>query len=462
MLKRTIGAFFIIFFTIWIGSVLPVTQVLASDEFDYNYVLSDDDMFDYLAMDINQINFFLTDKNSRLASYIDPITSLRADQIIYLSAQEFKINPKFLLVLLQKEQSLIENLNPSQKNFDWATGYAVCDSCSLDDPLLQKFKGFYNQVYSAAKRIRLSYLPDLESLGRTISGFGPGLPKSVDGQIVVPANKATAIAYTYTPHLSGNKLLWTVWNRYFSRFYPDGTLLNVDGENEVYYIQNGLRRQFANRSVFLSYYEDFDSVLTVNKTDLLKYPLGNPIKFANYSWLRVPKGTVYLLVDDMLRGIASSDVLRRLGINPEEIINVSPDDIALYGEGEPITVKSIYPLGALLQDTKTGGVWWVQDGLKHPIWSPEILKTNFKNRSISSASSQQLDKYPTSLPVTFRDGQLIRSVSQSTVYLISNQARRPFLSEQVFLDLGFDFNKVLITTDEAVNIHVLGDPIGQS
>ncbi|MBU1039272.1 hypothetical protein KKC17_03580 [Patescibacteria group bacterium] len=456
MKLRLVAWFFIAFF------LFSPKVGLAQENFDYNYILSDDDMFDYVSMDLVQINSFLKDKGSALANYVDPITSLAASQIIYLSAQEFKISPKFLLALLQKEQSLIENPRPSNKNFDWAMGYAVCDSCSLDDPLLQKFKGFYNQIYSAAKRIRLSYLVDLDSQNRTISGFGPGLPKLVDGQVVIPANKATAIAYTYTPHLAGNRLLWTVWNRYFSRYYPDGTLLNVDGQTEVYYIQNGLRRQFANRSVFLSYYDDFSSVLTVNKTELSKYLEGSPIKFSNYSFLRIPKGTVYLLADDMLRGIASAEVLRRLGINPEEIVNVSSEDIISYGEGEPITDKSIYPLGVLLQDTKSGGIFWVQEGVKHPIWSREILQNNFKNRKISRATTKQLEQYLTGLPIVFRDGQLVRSWSQATVYLISNQTRRPFLSAEAFLDLGFDFSKVIATSDEAISIHVLGDPIGVS
>jgi len=436
--------------------------VWAQDNFDYNYILSDEDMFDYQSMDLSDIADFLQSHNSPLASYVDPVTLLRADQIINLSAQQWQVNPKYLLALIQKEQSLIDNSAPTAKNFDWATGYAVCDGCSTDDPLLQKFKGFYNQVYDSAKRLRLSYWPDLQVNGKTISGFGPGITKLVDGWPVTPVNNATAIAYTYTPHLSGNRLLWTIWNRYFARSYPDGTLVSVNGSNDIYLLQDGSRRRFVNPSVYLSYYNGYDRVVIIQPEELLKYPEASPINFANYSFLRIPTGTVYLLVDNKLRGFASREALRQMGINPSEIIDVKPEDLTSYGTGEPITVKSVYPLGVLLQDKSSGGVYWVQDNIKHPIWSAEILKANFRNRKLTKVSTKQLEVYPTGQPVTFRDGELIKSKTEPTVYLISKGQRRPFQNEKAFIELGFNFNQIISTSAAAVNLHDLGDPLGQT
>jgi hypothetical protein len=460
MIQRGKRLFFIVIITVLcLGQYFGVTPAWAQVEFDQNYVLSDDDLLDYNSLNLVQIQGFLLAKNSTLANYKDPITSLRADQIIYSTAQEFQISPKFILALLQKEQSLIEDPSPSNSSYDWATGYAVCDGCDVNDPVIQKFKGFYNQVYSAAKRIRLYYLPQLESSGKTISGFGPGIAKSVDGVTLVPANRATAIVYTYTPHLKGNRLLWVVWNRYFTRSYPDGTLLNVDGEKEVWLIENGQRRKFANRNVYLSLYDSFERVLTVNRTELLKYPEGRPVKFANYSFLRTPRGTVYLVVNDTVRGFASREALRLVGVNPEEIIKVAQEDLVDYGEGQPITAKSIYPLGTLLQDKKTGGVYWVQDGVKHPIWSREILKTNFGKRRLTKVTTKQLEQYPVSSPVLFKEGELVKSSTTTIIYLISNKQRRPFVSEQALTELGYDLKNVIATTDDALGIHELGEAI---
>ncbi len=442
--------------TLW-----PLFSVSAQTDFDYNYILSDNDLTDYESMTQAEIQEFLITKNSSLVTYSDPVTRWRADKIIYTAAQDFKISPKYLLALMQKEQSLIEDGSPVSTNFDWATGYAVCDDCSYDDPLIQKFKGFYNQVYNAAKKIRLSYLPDLEIKGRTISGFGPGVPKTVDGVVVVPANQATAILYTYTPHLKGNRLLYTVWNKYFIRSYPDGSLLNVDGDKYVWLIENGLRRQFVNRSVFLSRAGSFAKVLTINRTELLKYPEGKLIKFANYSYLMSERGTVYLLADDVLHGFASKTALRKVGVNPEEIIKVKNEDIVDLAEGQPITTKSIYPLGTLMQDKKTGGVYWVQDGLKHPIFSRELLKANFGSRRLTKQTAKQLAEFDTSTPILFPEGELVRSQSDTTVYLISNKERRPFASEKAFRELGFDSKNIIVTSEEGLGIHELGPVIAE-
>lgn len=463
MIRRYKRLFFMLIELVLITSSFLPALAQAQVEFDYNYILSDNDMFDYQSMSFEQIQNFLIAKRSALATYRDPITSLWAAEVIYYTAQDFQISPKFLIALLQKEQSLIENNNPSQYNYDWATGYAVCDGCDINDPYIQRYKGFYNQVYGAAKRIRQGYLPNLESNGRTISGLGPNNPKTIDGVLINPANNATAIVYTYTPHLHGNKLLWTIWNRYFTRAYPDGTLLNVDGSKEVWLIKNGQRRKFANRSVFLSYYDSFNNVITINKTELLKYPEGVSIKFANYSFIKTPKGTVYLLVGDTIRGFDSREALRRVGVNPEEIIKVKQEDILDFVEGQPITIKSVYPLGTLLQVKETGGIYWVLDGIKHPIMSREILKSNFANRRATKMTTKLLTQYETGDPVLFKEGDLVRNKTDlGTIYLISNKQRRPFASEKAFTQLGFEATNIITTNEQSLAIHEIGPIINES
>ncbi len=462
MNQRLERLFFVLALAGTLAGLLRPLVVRAQDNFDYNYILSDDDLTDYGAMSLEQIQTFLQAKGSVLASYVDPVTSLRAAQIIYTSAQDFQLSPKFLLALVQKEQSLIDNPNPSQYNFDWAAGYAVCDGCNVADPVIQRYRGFYNQIYNAAKRIRQDYFPSLDATGKTVSGLGVGYPKLIDGVLVTPATRATAIAYTYTPHLHGNQLLFAVWNRYFTRAYPDGSLLTVAGEHDWWLIENGLRRKFKNQGVFLSRYDSLAAAITVSRTELLKYPPGATLEFPNYSLLITPKGTVYLLVGDTVRGFASREALRRVGINPAEIIKVQPEDLVGYGEGEPITVKSVYPLGTLLQDRKTGGIYWVQDGVKHPIWSRELMRANFPGRHATKATAKGLAQYPTSSPLLFPDGQLVRSQNDPTVYLISNKQRRPFASEQAFTELGFKLQNVITTSEAALATHELGPVINQS
>lgn len=128
----------------------------------------------------------------------------------------------------------------------------------------------------------------------------------------------------------------------------------------------------------------------------------------------------------------------------------------------PITTKSVFPLGTLLSDKKTGGVFWVQDGYKHPIWSKEILRSAFPGRRPTKVTAKELEAYTTSGPVSFKDGELVKSTTDSTVYLISNKQRRPFTTMEALEQLGFDPKRILQTTDSALNIHELGQPISES
>ena len=90
----------------------------------------------------------LTDKNGNSKS---------AAEIIFNAGQEHKISPKYLLVKLQKEQSLITETSPSQKQLDGATGYGITDGCGWDCEMYKNNQGFGKQVDSAAGIIRWYY-----------------------------------------------------------------------------------------------------------------------------------------------------------------------------------------------------------------------------------------------------------------------------------------------------------------
>lgn len=123
-----------------IGAVLLPNFAFA--EFNPNYIISDEELVDYNSMSLSQIQRFIETKGGALAWYVttdtDGITRPSAE-IIWRVAQVYKINPRVLLVTLQKEQSLVADQDPVQAQYDWATGYGVCDSCSLNDPDIQKY-----------------------------------------------------------------------------------------------------------------------------------------------------------------------------------------------------------------------------------------------------------------------------------------------------------------------------------
>ncbi|MCL1929978.1 hypothetical protein FWF93_02485 [Candidatus Saccharibacteria bacterium] len=70
-----------------------------------------------------------------------------AAHIIWQAAQDYNINPQVLIVLLQKEQSLVTDEWPGPHQYRAATGYGCPDTAACDS----QYYGFKNQVRNAAK-----------------------------------------------------------------------------------------------------------------------------------------------------------------------------------------------------------------------------------------------------------------------------------------------------------------------
>jgi hypothetical protein len=451
------------FFFGFIAGILliqPVATAKAEElAIDADYLVSDAEMLDVYSMSLLEVERFLI--RGALDEYVGEDVNgeeLSAAEIIFNAAQEFELSPRFLLTLLQREQSLVEDDSLTQKQLDWAMGYAVCDSCSMDDPRIAKFKGFGNQVHYAAKRIRESYLEDLESRGYTETRVGPGIEITIDGTSVTPVNFATSVLYTYTPHLHGNANFVRIWDRWFNFEYLTGSLLQDKESGGIWLIQYGERRPITSRTAFYSRFNP-DTVVQVSSTTLEQYPIGASISFPNYSLLRSPRGTVYLIVDDTRRGFTSQEAFRSLGFVSDEIVDVTWDDLDAYVEGEPLTVETSYAQGALLQDKTTGGVFYVQNGEKHPIFSREILANRFPIPDLTPVSTEDLQAFETGDAVLFQDGTLTGVPGSPDVFVISEGMRRPIVDELTFYSFGWDWSQVVWTSERAVLEHPLGEPV---
>jgi hypothetical protein len=439
---------------------------VSAADFNQNNIISDFELEDYNSLSLDSIQRFLEQKGSFLAQFTEVVDGVRkpASQIIFEESQIYQISPKVILAMLQKEQSLITDKSPSQNQLDWATGFAVCDSCSKSDPSLAPFKGFYNQVSDFAEKVRVAYLRDLKSLGRTFTGWGPArTKKTLDGYNVTPVNNATAVLYTYNPYRGGSRIganfnFWRIWNRYFVRNYPDGTLLQEKGEPGVWLLQNGNRRPFKTRVALYSRY-DSSRIIQVSKNELETYEIGPSIQFANYSLLQAPYGTIYLLVDDTIRGIESQEVFRTIGFNPEEVIKVNEEDLELYIIGDNITLSSAYPTGALLQDNSTGAVFFVQDGKRQGIIDRTILDLNFRNTKPLAIHPGELNQYGYAGRLKLKDGTIITSSESSAVYVISDGRRRAVISGEAFEKLGYAWDNIHEVPQSVVDLHPIGDPL---
>ncbi len=128
-----------------IATVIIATTVLPAGvlaAFNHNYIISDRDLEDKDSMSPLRIQQFLTSQGSGLATYVADASNgarKKASDVIYDAAVFWGISPKYLMVRMQVEQSLITTSTPNERQLKWATGYAVCDSCSTSDPAIQKY-----------------------------------------------------------------------------------------------------------------------------------------------------------------------------------------------------------------------------------------------------------------------------------------------------------------------------------
>lgn len=456
--KTAIFSFLIILLIFGSGA-----QALAVDNgFNPDYIISDYEILAYDSMNQEEIQSFLEDKKSFLATYsaTDPDgKSWKASEIIYNRAQANKISPKFILVLLQKEMGLIEDEAPKTSQIDWATGYGCPDGGGCNE----RWRGLWKQINSATLQF-YDYLENPQDYkyqkGSTYI-FTNKYSTIVEGSVTVtPANNATAGLYNYTPHVyNGNYNFYQIWKRYFTKGYPNGSLLQARDEVGVWLIQNGQKRPFLTKSALTSRFDE-KKIIQVEKTELDSYSKGTPIKFPNYSIVRSPAGGLFLLVDDTRRGFNNYEAFRKIGYNPEEVEDASWEDINAYTEGKAITATSTYPTGALLQDKTTGGVYWIMDGEKAPLQDRALL-AKFKNRKIIPVTTGELAEYKTIAPVAFTDGELITSPTTKAVYLLENGKKRPFLSAEAFENRGYKWGNIISVSPQFLAKYEIGEAIKQ-
>lgn len=445
----------------------PLPKVAAL-EFNPNFIIADDDIFNSSAMSLEAVRNFIKSKGGFLKDYIvtvdvvnEPIRQMPAADFIYERAVQNGINPKFILVLLQKEQSLITDANPTDRSLDYATGYGCPDSGGCSD----RWRGFAKQVNSASLQFK-DYIDNPQSyryqVGQTYTFNDNRANVGLTTTVVTPLSKATAALYNYTPHVyNGNYNFWKLWHEWFSFSYPTGSVLQAKNDPVVYLLQNGQKRPFKSKAALLSRFP-LNRIIQVDPSILEQFPLGEAIKYPQYALYRSPKGTVYMIIDDIKHGFTSREVMKTIGVNPEEIESLSQTALDEIPEGKPITMDSSYPMGALLQNKESGTVYFVKDGQKFPIVHRDIMTVNFGIKPLLiTVSSDELRKYVAMPPLYLNDGVLVTSDDplQRAVYVISDGVKRPIVSGEAFTTLGYKWENIYTVNQSIIEMHPTGEPI---
>lgn len=198
--------------------------------FDAGYIMSDYQMGNYNSMSEADIQRFLTAKNpcnnTDYNSYVSMtnrypgyswhwanghficISEERfgdgevigsgdtAAHIIWQAAQDYRINPQVLIVLLQKEQGLITDTFPHNRQYRAATGYGCPDTAACSS----QYYGFKNQVRKAAAMFRTVLDGGWTNypLGWNYVQYNPN--SACGGSWINIRSLATSALYRYTPY----------------------------------------------------------------------------------------------------------------------------------------------------------------------------------------------------------------------------------------------------------------------
>ena len=213
-------------------------QAQALVNFKPGNIMSDYVMSNYTTMTEAQIQAFLKSKNhcndrdtNKAKRYPNIRYNIRdghfvcmaddlfdgesAAHIIWQAAQDYRINPQVLLVLLEKEQSLVTDTWPNHIQYRTATGFGCPDTAPCD----AQYYGLKNQVRLAAKLFR-SVLDGGWSnypVGNNFIQYNPN--KACGGSNVYIENRATSALYRYTPYQPNAGALAAGWGQAYCGAY---------------------------------------------------------------------------------------------------------------------------------------------------------------------------------------------------------------------------------------------------
>ncbi len=247
----------------------PSTPVAAATGSDFNAgrIVSDSVFYASTSLNVDQTQAFLNSQVSScrsgytcLKDYGQATPNIAADRycpggfaasgrdsaaaIIVKAAVGCGISPKVLLVLLQKEQSLVTDTWPTTGQYNAATGFSCPDTAPCDT----RYSGFAYQVYYAARQFQVyAQNPTLFNYrsGRvnTIL-YNPN--RACGTKDIFIENQATASLYVYTPYTPNAAALNNLYgtgdgcsaygNRNFWRLYTDwfgSTISGIDSKDAI-------------------------------------------------------------------------------------------------------------------------------------------------------------------------------------------------------------------------------------
>ncbi|HEV7449159.1 MAG TPA: hypothetical protein VGP13_01320, partial [Candidatus Paceibacterota bacterium] len=273
-------------------------------------------------------------------------------------------------------------------------------------------------------------------LDNSLGGYNGVAPQ----QTVMLSNLATAALYRYTPHVfNGNYNFWRYFNAWFK--YPNGTLLKLASDSQVYIIQNGSKQPvppFVAQARGLN----LAIALTVSQNEFDSYPKDKVYSPADNTIITV-NGQLFVFITN-IKHPASAFVISQRKLNPANAISVTDADAALFDNGPTLTPSD----GTILRGQTDLTVYLITNGSLQQ-FSPFTFSQRNAAKSVQIIPDSEVASYPKAGFVPPLAGTLIKAASNGTVFLVDAGFKRS-LSGELFRNRGFSFKNVVILSDAEV------------
>lgn len=299
-------------------------------------------------------------------------TGATAAEIIYTIANACGVNPKVLIVTLQKEQGLVTSTKPTEYMYRAAMGFGCPDS----DPGIcgKVYTGLFNQLYRAAKQFRWYGNPagsfTYWKPGRTVAmRYNP--KSSCGTKSFELKSQATANLYYYTPYTPNDAALNNLYgtgdscsaygNRNFWRFYHDwfgspiggGYLLKAAG-TETFLIVDKVKYRVSDTRLLASL-RPLGPIGEVSQSYLDSFQTsGDAYQLAKSN----SAGKYFLLVDGVKYSLADCSLAQHFGLNCDSALTLTDSQLLTFIDGGPLTRLVVSP---------EGGKYWIENGSKRAV-----------------------------------------------------------------------------------------------
>ncbi len=393
-----------------------------------------------------------------------------AAELIWDAAQTAGINPQVIIVMLEKEQSLItgrQTATPDQiqRALDFSLGFGCPDSSPCSDlyrgfyyQLFGNFDGENNKFAGAVGSLMKSYntaggrgpfyngqiskVGDTIVLGNTLGGFNGVQPQ----QTITIANLATAALYRYTPHVfNGNYNFWRLMNSWFK--YPNGTLIRASGSSQVWMVDAG-GKLMLNDFVIRVRNLNVGAAVDLTATEFDNYPDMGALGLADNT-LAVSNGKYYLFKNNKKLPV-SEYVLKQRGFNPQTAVNSNDVELGAYVTGDQLTPAD----GSVLRGQTDLTVYFVENNVLRTV-SALVFNQRAFAKKLQIIPDAEIASYTKAGYVLPNQGTLVKSNKDQTVYIVDNSSKRP-MTGTVFQTYGFKYSQINLISDQELDAIPMG------